>query len=250
MFLRLLLRRYLRSPFQVVECVTQVIDSNPSLRLKGRRVPNQDVNVSRVVTDRSAFRAINRQRLGLPSGSFGRKKFVEMVKRGRPSDYALGTLLSRRGFWWVTPTQDLEEAKTQARQEHSTLRDVALSDKVLQVLQDRLGLIRFSKGPWMEIQYASNLFKGPLRVPTVLDAGDDASFRPWTEKDAVGKPLPTGWGKTVDAETCGDGLPEAIHGLDSVTGNVRINFIGTQADARVRPDNFYERLFHESSRTA
>jgi hypothetical protein len=145
------------------------------------------------------------------------------------SDDIKGALRGDRPFCWVTKYDEVR-----------SLTNGNYDDQIATQVRDKLGLDRHGQDEHlMEIDYPVNFTQvNSIAMPTVLDAGNGAVFRPWTWKSS------DGWGRTVDLETLTPGLSEGVHSECNADSTFNFRYIGKVVkDADVDYENLFKYLY-------
>lgn len=186
-----------RSPLELRKLVDQVIwrseRSAAPLHLEAKRTRRNSAKVSRVVTagDLINYNLSPMLRKRYARRGLGIQNFVRDLKtNGRARDLIVqeltGSVRGKFSCAFVTKTRSLAGLSV---------------DKALSML----GFAIVGNEHWVEIRYPQSFCsRGLLRTPTVLAAGDNPAFRSEQADSA-------GWGRTLDVDTLGAGLPEAVH---------------------------------------
>jgi len=96
---------------------------------------------------------------------------------------------NRRGIVWAAAGDSIQ-------------RDLRNRVSIAEII-DRLGIAETMTEPMYRASYSTNDIDGACHVPTVLDAGHNARFRPAPEGAASGR--------TVPVSGSGEGYPEYVH---------------------------------------
>ena len=180
---------------------------------RGQGGPDEQQPCSRVLDEGSCFHFnIDAAHYGVPIEDEPPTWFFERLAR-RPLDSrgVRGQMNTGRGFVWVTRRQDLDSLTT----EDAPKADLA---------RQRLGLDHLRAGMrLLALHYPEELpWSARHAPPTAIEAGASVVFRS-TEAD-------DGWGRAVDLETLGDGLPELTHEPVDFTVHFEIEPLGPLSD--------------------
>jgi hypothetical protein len=140
---------------------------------------------------------------------------LAQLEAGIREDLPKGEIRGRRPLAWVTRKDHLDAL----RQHHGD------PDEAATVVRNQLGLSHYNQDQLLlEIEYPDEV-NGSLEcaAPTFLEGGAGVVFRARTCADA--------WGRAVDLDTMGDGLPEAVHRPIAFTASFRIQRIGRPLSA-------------------
>lgn len=192
--------------------VVEVCDAEPRLLFKGPAVLSEDIQVSRVMFAGN----IVKYQGGVLGAAYDRDRTeqricAEIETRRLRAEHLIGSSWSgNRGICWVTQTESIENLRT----------SVPASELATRV-RNALG-IRGEEDKYVhvvEIIYPQDFLNtNHVFVPTVLEGGECVYFRPHRETN--------GWGRTVDQQTLGAGLPEAVHAKMPVSADFQLRYLG------------------------
>jgi len=162
---------------------------------------------------------IDHEKLGFGLSDEVPSRLLQLLERGIPEGAAKSQLRGRRPLAWVTPTEHLDEL----RQQYPDPNELAT------VVRNRLGLSHYDQDQLLlEVEYPDDVVSTlEFAAPTFLEGGAGVIFRARFCSDS--------WGRAVNLETLGDGLPEAVHRPIPFSSRFRIRRIG-----RTRTDPGFE----------